>query len=173
MPYVTDELYDKLPIHEETIILSSYPKFNDKEIYNDEYNKINNIIEFIKVFRNIKLENKITSNFKVKINNNEDYSLIFTILKIDKSKLEDIQGQKYSCIAGIYNLDIYYEKEISEDDILLKEKQIKSLVASIERRKALLSNENYLSKAPEQLVENERKTLQEEQMKLKMLKEDK
>ena len=173
MPYVTDELYDKLPIHEETIILSSYPKFDDKEIYNDEYNKINNIIEFIKVFRNIKLENKITSNFKVKINNNEDYSLIFKILKIDKSKLEDIQGQKYSCIAGIYNLDIYYEKEISEDDILLKEKQIKSLVASIERRKALLSNENYLSKAPEQLVENERKTLQEEQMKLKMLKEDK
>ena len=70
-------------------------------------------------------------------------------------------------------MDIYYEKEISEDDILLKEKQIKSLVASIERRKALLSNENYLSKAPEQLVENEIKTLQEEQMKLKMLKEDK
>ena len=70
-------------------------------------------------------------------------------------------------------MDIYYEKEVSEDDILLKEKQIKSLVASIERRKALLSNENYLSKAPEQLVENERKTLQEEQMKLKMLKEDK
>lgn len=33
MPYVTDELYNSLPIHEENIILSKYPEYNKDEIF--------------------------------------------------------------------------------------------------------------------------------------------
>ena len=55
MPYVTDELYNNLPIHEENIILSKYPEYNKDEIFTKECEEFDNIIEFIKVFRNVKL----------------------------------------------------------------------------------------------------------------------
>ena len=170
MPYVTDELYNSLPIHEEDIILSKYPEYNKDEIFTKECEKFDNIIEFIKVFRNVKLENKIGKDFGIKINSNDDYSLIFKLLRINPDEHANITGTKYTCIYKNYNIDLYYDKEITEEDIMLKNKQISDLEASITRRKNLLSNENYLNKAPKELVEKEKVTLKDEEEKLAKLK---
>ena len=172
MPYVTDELYNSLPIHEEDIILSKYPEYNKDEIFTKECEKFDNIIEFIKVFRNVKLENKIGKDFGIKINSNDDYSLIFKLLRINPDEHTKISGTKYSCIYKNYNVDLYYEKEITEEDMMLKNKQISDLEASIARRKNLLSNENYLNKAPKELVEKEKNTLKDEEEKLAKLKNE-
>ena len=172
MPYVTDEIYNMLPIKEENIILSNYPEYNKKEVFNSDLEKVNDMIEFIKVFRNIKLENKIGHDFGISINNDSDYSLIFKVLKINDNNLTNHKGTKYSVLYKEYNLDLYFEKVMSEEEIKLKEKQIADLKASIERRKKLLSNENYCNKAPKELVEKERNTLQEEENKLNILLND-
>ena len=172
MPYVTDELYSNLPLHEENIILSRYPKYNKSEVFDKEYEEFTNIIEFIKVFRNIKLENKIGKDFGIKINNKEDYGLIMKLLRIDLDEHKEIKGTKYSVIYKNYNLDIYYEKEVTEEDMMLLNKQITELENSIERRKKLLSNENYVAKAPKELVEKERLTLRSEEEKLAKLKNE-
>lgn len=172
MPYVTDELYNSLPIHEENIILSKYPEYNKDEIFTKECEEFDNIIEFIKVFRNIKLENKIGKDFGIKINSNDDYSLIFKLLRINPDEHANITGTKYTCIYKNYNIDLYYDKEITEEDIMLKNKQISDLEASITRRKNLLSNENYLNKAPKELVEKEKITLKDEEEKLAKLKNE-
>ena len=55
-----------------------------------------------------------------------------------------------------------YEKE---KEILIKEKE--KLELSIERRKKLLSNDNYVNKAPANVVENDRIQLEKEEQKLK------
>ena len=170
MPYVTDELYSNLPSHEENIILSSYPVYKKEEVFTKEYEEFNNIIEFIKVFRNVKLENKIGKDFGIKLNNNEDYSLIFKLLRINLEEHNNLNGTKYSVIYKDYNLDIFYEKELTEEAIALLNKQISDLESSIERRKKLLSNENYVNKAPKELVEKERLTLKDEEEKLAKLK---
>ena len=172
MPYVTDELYNSLPIHEENIILSKYPEYNKDEIFTKECEEFDNIIEFIKVFRNVKLENKIGKDFGIKINSNDDYSLIFKLLRINPDEHTNITGAKYTCIYKNYNIDLYYDKEITEEDIMLKNKQISDLEASIARRKNLLSNENYLNKAPKELVEKEKITLKDEEEKLAKLKNE-
>lgn len=172
MPYVTDELYNNLPIHEENIILSKYPEYNKDEIFTKECEEFDNIIEFIKVFRNVKLENKIGKDFGIKINSDDDYSLIFKLLRIKPDEHTKLSGAKYSCIYKNYNIDLYYEKEITEEDIMLKNKQISDLEASIARRKNLLSNENYLNKAPKELVEKEKNTLKDEEEKLAKLKNE-
>ena len=108
---------------------------------------------------------------KIKINNGLDYSLILKLLRIDDSYIIDNSDiNKYSVVYKDYNLDIYYEKEVTEEDIALKNKQIEELENSIERRKKLLANENYVKKAPKELVEKERLTLEEEIKKLEVLK---
>ncbi len=170
MPYVTDEVYNQLPIHEENIILSTYPTYNKDEVYEKVYKEYEDVIEFIKVFRNIKLENKIGKDFGVKVNTDADYSIIFKLLRINEEQLNKTIGNKFSCVYKNYNVDIFYEKEETEEDILIKNKQIAELEASIERRKKLLSNENYVNKAPKELVLKEQNTLKAEEEKLEILK---
>ncbi len=170
MPYVTDEVYNMLPIHEENIMISTYPKYNKKEVFNDNLEKVNAMLEFIREFRNKKLENKIGKEYEVIINSDNDYDLIFKLLKINNNMLvENSSKQKINIKYQNYNLDICYENVLNDEDLALKQKQIESLKQSIARRKALLANENYVNKAPQNLVEKERRTLVEEEEKLKLM----
>ncbi len=170
MPYVTDEIYNMLPIKEENIMISTYPTYNKKEIFNNELESINEKLEFIRMFRNIKLENKIGKDYQVIVNSDADYKLIKNVLKINESMIVTSSDKKKINVKyQNYDLDICYEVILSEEDLEVKKKQIESLRQSIERRKKLLSNEGYVTKAPKELVEKERKTLKEEEEKLKML----
>ncbi len=170
MPYVTDEIYNMLPIKEENIMISSYPKYNKNEIFNDEVNIINSKLEFIRIFRNVKLENKIGKDYEIKVNTKNDYDLIFKVLKIkDDMIIESSNKTKFNVKYQDYDIDIYYEMNLTQENLELKQKQINSLKESIERRKKLLANANYVNKAPKHLVEKERNTLKEEEEKLKLL----
>ena len=170
MPYVTDEIYNMLPIKEENIMISTYPTFNKKEVFNTELESVNAKLEFIRMFRNVKLENKIGKDYEVKVNSDANYDLIFKVLKINDTMIvQESTKNKINVKYQDYDLDIYYEVVLSKEDLELKQKQIESLKQSIERRKKLLANVNYVNKAPQELVEKERKTLAEEEEKLKSM----
>ena len=92
------------------------------------------------------------------------------MLKIENSLTEDeLTINSYNVKSGEIEATIYYEKIVTEEEKALKEKQIADLKASIERRKTLLANENYVSKAPAALVEKERLTLASEIEALELL----
>ena len=170
MPYVTDEIYNMLPIKDESIMISYYPVYDKKEVFKKETEVMNAKLEFIRMFRNVKLENKIGKDYQVSINSNADYDLIFKVLKITDNMLTTpLSKNKFNIKYQDYDLDIYYEVVLSQEDIKLKEKQIASLKQSIARRESLLANTNYVNKAPQELVAKERKTLEEEKEKLKMM----
>ena len=170
MPYVTEEIYNMLPIKEENIMISTYPTFNKKEVFNTELESVNAKLEFIRMFRNVKLENKIGKDYEVKVNSDANYDLIFKVLKINNDMIiQESAKNKINVKYQDYDLDIYYEVVLSKEDLELKQKQIESLKQSIERRKKLLANVNYVNKAPQELVEKERKTLAEEEEKLKSM----
>ena len=125
-------------------------------------------IEFIKNFRNIKAENNISKEAQVKINTADE--IIIKMLKLaDNLTEEDLSINSYDVKTNNYKATIYFEKQITEEELKLKEKQINDLIASIERRKKLLANENYVAKAPAELVEKERETLKSEEEELALL----
>ncbi len=169
MPYVTDEIYNKLPFKDsENIMISKYPMYDKKMIFKEE-EEVNHIIDFIKVFRNIKQEQGIGKEFKVKLNSKFD-DLIIKMLKLDSHIIDkELDITKYNVTNNYYTLDLYYEKQETENDRILKEKQIESLKNSILRREKLLSNEGYLTKAPKELVESEKAKLKEEKELLEKL----
>ena len=171
MPYVTDELYNKLPIkNSENIMISKYPKYDKEYIYIEAKEEVENIRNFLTTFRNIKTENQITKDFEVTLNNDYDYSFISKMLKFEDKILNNKPNKKeYVVKYKNLNISIYFEKELTEEDLEAKQKQIESLKLSIERREKLLSNENYVNKAPAKLVEDERKKLAEEKEKLLVL----
>ena len=169
MPFVTEEIYTMLPIKDaESIMISKYPEYEDKFVFNKELKEIEAKIEFIKAFRNVKTENNIPKEAKVLINTDDE--IILNMLKIKDVRIDsELDIKAYNVEAKGYKATIYYEKEESSEDIALKQKQIADLKASIERREKLLSNENYVSKAPANIVEADRVKLEEEKAKLKQL----
>lgn len=169
MPYVTDEIYSMLPIRDaENIMVSSYPLVNEEFNFDNEEKETEEIIGFIAAFRNVKQENAISKDAKVMVN--FDNSLINKMLKLDGNLVNDkLSIKEYKVSYGKLEALIYYEKEVTEEDILAKEKQIESLKASILKREKLLSNAGFVSKAPVQLVNDEKRKLEEEKKLLSTL----
>ncbi len=175
MPYVTEEIYQKLPIKEaESIMISSYPEVNKKDIYKEETEELESILEDIVAIRNLKASNKITKealvNFECK---KEEFIKIFASqLKItDKNLTSDDPDNMVSCNYKSSNISITYFFEQDQVDTKALEEEANKLKNSIERREKLLSNENYINKAPANIVEMDRKKIAEEKEKLSYLLE--
>ena len=169
MPFVTEEIYSMLPIKEtESIMISDYPKYDKNYIFKNEEDLVDSKIKFISAFRNVKLENNIPKEAKVLINTRDE--VIVKMLKLSDVMIDDsLNIKSYNVEVDNYKATIYYEKEETEEDRALKQKQIDDLKASISRREKLLSNENYVNKAPANIVEADRLKLEEEKKKLEEL----
>ena len=176
MPYVTDEIYDKLPIKEcENIILSSYPKYDKNLVFKKDEEEIDILENVIATLRNVKKENDLPKGFKLINNFKDDYKYIIDnnkeiltrLLKCDiiLSSNEEMTSLDVSFSYG--TLTILYEGESKKDNKELLLKQKDSLEKSIERREKLLSNTGYVNNAPENIVMAERKKLSEEKDELK------
>ncbi len=172
MPYVTEEIYDMLPMKDaESIMISAYPKVEKKYIFEEEKEKLDKVLEDIVAIRNLKAINNITKKAKVTYKTAIELEPIYTSqLKItEESKLQEEENYLTSNYKSKYiNITYYYEG--SQEDANKKEEEIKKLEASIERRRKLLSNESYVNKAPKHIVEADSKKLAEELEKLELLK---
>lgn len=169
MPYVTDEIYAMIPGVTENIMVSEYPVYKRQEIYKLEEEKINDTIEFISMYRKTYQENHMDKSVVVKFNNSEDYSLISKMLKINNVTEESLDKQFFNVHSKLFDCTIYYERELTEEDLKAKEKEIEMLKSSIAKREGLLSNSNFVAKAPANLVEQEKEKLKEEEEKLTKL----
>ena len=175
MPFVTEEIYGMLPIKDaESIMISEYPKYNKKHVFEEEMLLVDEILKDIVEIRNIKANNNIKKDAKVLItsDNEEALSIYKAQLKITKeyeitSPEADLASKTFK--SNHVEITYYYEEE--KVDTALLEEEIKKLEASIARRKNLLSNENYVNKAPANIVEQDRKKLEEEEQKLENLKQ--
>ena len=92
------------------------------------------------------------------------------MLKLEDNIVNDsLNITEYKVKFNDLEASIYYEKEITKEDLLIQEKQIEALKASIEKREKLLSNVGFTSKAPEKLVNEEREKLESEKKLLSSL----
>ena len=167
MPYVTEEIYQMLPIKDsETIMLSTYPVFKE-ELTFPESNELDNIIEFIVKVRNIKQEHQIPKEAKVCFNGN-NADIILKLLKVNNDNIiSSSKEEGISIKTNNYEIKYIFDTSSSKElelDNLIKEKD--KLINSIERRKKLLSNENYIAKAPKSVVELDRTNLAKEESRL-------
>ena len=169
MPYVTDEIYSKIPNITENIMISNYPVYNKKEVFKQEEQEVIDLIEFIRIYRKTYQENHLDKSVQVKFNNDSDYELIKKLLKIQNIVSNDLDITSYKVNYKEYDVTLYYEKEQTEEDKLQLQKEIETLKASINKRKGLLANESFVNKATSNLVESEKEKLAQEEAKLQKL----
>ena len=182
IPFVTEELYQNLKGHEETIMRSSFPEF-DKKLA--KQNSFGQIIEVIKAIRTTRAEYQIPDNKKITINIlpnekatfvRENKAIIAKLaggndVKIIKKEPEEKSAKILTKLCTVFLpmgdlVDVEQEKEKIE-------KNIASLKFEIERSEKMLSNPNFVSKAPQKLVEQEKEKLAKNKEFLeKLLKEN-
>lgn len=167
-PFITDEIYNMLPIKDaDNIMISKYPVYNKEYHFAREEQDIDDMLEFITLFRNKKAEIN-TKDYEVIVNN--DNVLAKQMLKImDKVCENSSYSGKLEVTYKDYTYVICYDNTLSEEDKnnYLKEKE--RLINSIERRKKLLSNPGYLSKAPEKIVSKEKEDLINDEKQLEII----
>ncbi len=163
MPFVTEEIYTKLPNTEESIMLSKYPVYNKDYEFKD-FSDMEDIIELIKLIRKLKKDKgvkDIVIKHQSKILEDNIY-IINALLKPKEMDTSILECMNYTFTDSV--VSIYYDNSISkaaEEDKLYQDKQI--LENSVARRKKLLSNENYVNKAPKEIVDKDREALEKEE----------
>ena len=171
IPFVTEHIYLSLPIHEETIMLSSYPTYRADLYYDKEKAEFEAVMDIIKGIRNIRAEMSVAPSKRIHITvktQNEELirsgeGYLAKLAGVEKVtyEAEYVPGKKESTVvtgaAEIYiplgDL-IDYDKEIER---LQKEKA--TLEKEIAKSKGMLNNPGFVSRAPEAVVSAERDRL--------------
>ncbi len=172
MPYVTEEIYQMLPIRDaESIMISNYPTYDKSKVFSKDEKEIDDLLELITLFRNKKVSSNVGSDFVVISNvNNELFNKMLKITdKIVTSS--DYEGQIKVTLKN-YEVIICYDNRSNlkeEREKLQVEKD--TLITSIARREKLLANPGYISKAPKNIVDGEREKLEIEKERLKVVED--
>ena len=157
---------------EDSIMLISYPLFNKEFKFDNEEKEIINMLEYVTLFRNKLRDINCGKDFEVITNIEND--LLFNLLKINDKKVENSKFND-SVKVNLYNYDIsiYFDNSNNiENELIELNKEKETLIKSIERREKLLSNENYVNKAPEAVVAKDREALEKEKERLDFINKE-
>lgn len=175
MPFVTEEIYSMLPIKDSSsIMIDAYPEYDKLLVFKEETEELEHVLEDIVVICNLKASNKITKDALVNFecSREELINIYASQLKITDANLcSDDFDNMVNCNYKSAYINIIYFFEREEVDAKVIEEEIFKLEQSVLRRENLLANENYVNKAPANIVELDRKKLAEEKEKLINLKE--
>jgi len=175
MPFVTEEIFCTLQSEEESIMVSSWPVFDEEKAFSEDEEAFTHIQDAIRAIRNSRTELNVppsrkatvyvvTSEDKIKStfeNMKDDYiNLAMSdkiIVQADKAGISDTAVSAVIPGAVIY---IPLEELVDLDkerERLTKEKE--KLMGEIKRAEGMLSNEKFVSKAPFAKVNEEKEKL--------------
>ena len=170
MPFVTEEIYKELPNTEDSIMITSFPEYTDEFAYETEEAEIEMLKELIVGIRNIRSNMNVHPSKKselifvtTKYNDLIEASKSFleklgfgSEIKIQENK-DGIDSNAISIISQDLELYIPFNDlvDISQEiERLNKEKE--TAQSELKRAQGMLSNEKFVSKAPEKLIEGEK-----------------
>ncbi|MBI5418067.1 valine--tRNA ligase [Candidatus Poribacteria bacterium] len=186
MPFITEEIWQILLANtdkNESIMISKWPKVKNKDIDNNALQNMGILIDVITSIRNVRGEIKIAPGTKtlvwLKINNENKKQLLDDNIKyismLTQSKevniVNEIVKTDDMSVSMLADIEIFVspEKSIVDSEAdkkrLLKEKE--KVEKELEMISSKLSNENFLAKAPIEVVEKQKARFNE----LKKIKE--
>ncbi len=176
MPFITEEIYSALVPEEESLMISSWPEYRREWEFPTDEEVMSHVKEITRGIRNTRAEMNVPNNRRTKV----------FIVSTDQNLLSGIEAIRESVKPLMLANDILLhseKKDIAEDAVSIvvpgaavylpledlvdfeqeKErlaKEEEKLTKEIARAKGMLSNEKFLSKAPEKKVQEEKEKLE-------------
>ena len=172
MPFITEEIYTELLKESESIMISDYPVYDEKLAFAKEEGYMNSVMNLIRSVRNQRTEMNVPPSKKAQLIIRTDKTEEITSCEAYIKKLAYASGvtvispceeepkNAVSCVCDIGEAYMPLGELIDtakERERLLKEKE--NLLGEIKRANGKLSNEKFVSKAPEAVVNEERNKL--------------
>lgn len=173
MPFITEEIYTKLYNNDESIMISSWPKYSEEFNFVNEEKQIEKIKQIIIGIRNIRTNMNVHPAKKstlIFVTENDEEMIIDSQEFIKKLGFADkiiVQGNKNNIPQNAMSvlseeLEVYLPfdelVDIEEEKKRLQgEKQ--KLEAEVERASKMLSNPGFVNKAPENKIKEEKEKL--------------
>lgn len=180
MPFVTETIWQSLPHHGETIVKANWPTVDQALIFNESKQTMEQLVEIIKSVRQSRVEVNTplskaipiliqTKDEKIKhtlMDNisylhkfcNPSQLTIDTEIEIPEKAMTTVvvAGKVVLPLEGLIDMD----KEIAR-----LEKELDKLQSELDRVDKKLSNENFVNKAPEKIINEEKEKQQHYQEK--------
>jgi len=171
MPFITEEIWQKLPTTQESIMISPYPECDLKKIDGDAEKKMDLIIDVVNNVRNVRWEMNVPPSQIVEVillsKNHESLEIlqdyrgyIESLGKADHVTItESLERPKSAATAVAQDVEIFLPLkgviDFAEEEKRLKKEIGKTMkdLASVNKK---LSNEDFLAKAPEDIIEKEK-----------------
>jgi valyl-tRNA synthetase len=171
MPFITEEIWQKLPATQESIMISPYPECDLKKIDGDAEKKMDLIIDVVNNIRNVRWEMNVPPSQIVEVillsKNHESLEIlqdyrgyIESLGKADHVTIsESLERPKSVATAVAQDVEIFLPLkgviDFAEEERRLKKEIGKTMkdLASVNKK---LSNEDFLAKAPEDIIEKEK-----------------
>lgn len=187
MPFITEELWQKVKLDGETIMLSDFPKSTEKLLDQKAEEEFDYLKEVITAIRNIRGEVNVPPSKKIEVifktNDENERKILSENAKI-LDKLSNVENYTIDNNREIPKLTGFRLADNTEifvplEDLIDTEKETAKLNKDIEKTEielkrvlGKLSNEKFLSKAPQDVVEKENGIKEELENKLAKLKEN-
>ena len=165
-PFIAEELYQNLPSHLDSVMLESYPIIEKKYLDNSSEDEIDLLFSMIKEVRNYKISNQLSPSLKLGISislkievSNDFLPLLnrFTFSDVQiVSDITKLSGELFSFNYGALIITSGVNKEEVKKKL---EKDIAFERSEIERSNKMLSNPNFIEKAPKEKIESEKAKL--------------
>ena len=184
MPFITEEIWQKLGLDEETIMLSEFPTENKKYVDLAAEKEFDYLKEIVNAIRNIRGEANVSPAKKIEVIFKTVDENAKNILQNNAKILDKLANvEKYKFDAQIPKLVGFRLVDTTEiyvpfADLIDLDKEIEKLEKSIEKvQKDLdktlnkLSNENFVNRAKPEAVEKEKRIKEELENKIAKLTE--
>jgi valyl-tRNA synthetase len=181
MPFITEEIWGKIPGNSGSIMVSEWPKFGERLVNEAAAKNVESVISSIKAVRNVRSEMNVPLGKKTRLivitKRTDLFNLPFFARLVKASEVSILQekpaGNFVSCVTSTAEIlmpkgDLIDKK--SELERLEKEKL--RLQNEVERCEKKLENPGFVNKAPKKIRENERKQLAEYKVMLAKLLEN-
>ena len=184
MPFITEEIWQKLGLDEETIMLSEFPTENKKYVDLAAEKEFDYLKEIVNAIRNIRGEANVSPAKKIevifKIVNDGEKEILEHNAKI-LDKLANVEKYEFNTeIPALVGFKLVETTEIyvpladlidKEKEIAKLEKDIQKTQKELDRVLGKLSNEKFLSKAPKEVIDKENGIKEELENKIAKFKE--
>ena len=184
MPFITEEIWQKLGLDEETIMLSEFPTENKKYVDLAAEKEFDYLKEIVNAIRNIRGEANVSPAKKIevifKIVNDGEKEILEHNTKI-LDKLANVEKYEFNTeIPALVGFKLVETTEIyvpladlidKEKEIAKLEKDIQKTQKELDRVLGKLSNEKFLSKAPKEVIDKENGIKEELENKIAKFKE--
>ena len=169
MPFITEEIWLHLPHEGESIMISSYPKYDPSLVFEDEEAAMTLIMDAVTAVRNRRAEMNVPPSKKAKMIIVTEKSDIFGkgtafFKKLASASEVEIKSGKEGIDANAVNIVVAgAEIYLPMSELVDKDKELarlneekKKLEGEIKRVEGKLSNQGFVSKAPQKVVDEER-----------------